>query len=97
MTLRLQSNDLSIEHWEKCRQMIDTFKADIAQLKQEQRTHLDEIRVMHDQVNQANIERNQLTFKAQRWKDELEQREQWIDRLRQAVDHNTSGGISLHH
>jgi predicted nuclease with TOPRIM domain len=94
MTVRLQSNDLSIEHFEKHRKMIDTLKTEIIQLKDELRTHQGQSQSMKEQMNRTNIENNQLTLKVKQWKDALEQRQQWIDRVRQEVDRNASEGIS---
>ena len=57
---RLQSNDLSLERFEKLQEIINELKVEITQLKQEKFALIDQLQQIQEQYNQLDIEKNQL-------------------------------------
>ncbi|CAF4087517.1 unnamed protein product, partial [Adineta steineri] len=98
---RLQSNDLSLERFEKLQETIQLLKSEISQLKQDKFTQTDQLQQLQEQANQLSIDNNQLTIKMKQLKDLIEQKDETITRMRQKILNNhddedeTTGKIIL--
>jgi peptidoglycan hydrolase CwlO-like protein len=82
---RLQSNDLSLERFEKLQEIIHELKSEITQLKQDKFAQTDQLHRVQEQANQLDIDNNELTIKMKQLKDLLEQRDQTIARIREKM------------
>jgi len=82
---RLQSNDLSLERFEKLQEIIHELKSEITQLKQDKFAQIDQLHRVQEQANQLDIDNNELTIKMKQLKDLLEQRDQTIARIREKM------------
>ncbi len=81
----MQSNDLSLERFEKFQEIIQELKSEISQLKQEKFDQIDQLQQIQQHANQLDIDNNQLTIKMKQLKDLLEQRDETITRIRQKM------------
>ncbi|CAF4097930.1 unnamed protein product, partial [Adineta steineri] len=82
---RLQSNDLSLERFEKLQETIQLLKSEISQLKQDKFTQTDQLQQLQEQANQLDIDNNQLTIKMKQLKDLIEQKDETITRMREKL------------
>jgi hypothetical protein len=82
---RLQSNDLSLERFEKLQEIIHELKSEITQLKQDKFAQTDQLHRVQEQANQLDIDNNELTIKMKQLKDLLEHRDQTIARIREKM------------
>ncbi|UJR22902.1 hypothetical protein I4U23_025930 [Adineta vaga] len=83
---RYQSNDLSLERFEKSQELIHELKSEITQLKQDKFTQKDQLQEIQDHSNQLDIENNQLTLRMKQLKVLLEQRDQTIKRIQEKIN-----------
>ena len=70
---RLQSNDVSLERLEKSQVTIQELRSEIAQLKQETFTRLEQFEDVQNHTHQLHIENNHLTLRMKQLKERLEQ------------------------
>ncbi len=81
----MQSNNLSLEHFEKLQEIIHELKSEITQLKQDKFAQTDQLHRVQEQANQLDIDNNELTIKMKQLKDLLEHRDQTIARIREKM------------
>ncbi len=82
---RLQSNDLSLERFEKLQEVIHKLKSEMTQLKQEKFAQTDQLQQVQEHANQLDIDNNELTIKMKQLKDLLDQRDQTMALIRQKM------------
>ena len=92
---RLQSNDLSLERFEKTQQIIQELKSEITQLKQDKFSQKDQLQEIREHTNQLDIENNQLTLRMKQLKTLLEQRDQTIKNIHQKISEEQITGILI--
>lgn len=90
---KYQSNDISLERFEKSQDLIQELKSENAQLKQEKFTHKDQLQEIQDQVNKLDLDNNQLTLRMKQLKDLLDERDQTIKHIQERI--NEEGHISF--
>ena len=98
---RVQSNDLSLERFEKLQETIDGLESEISQLKQEKFAQVDQLQEAKDRANQMDLDNNELTIKMKQLKELLEQRDETITRIREKMlddndDEEKTSGKFLH-
>ena len=99
--VRVQSNDLSLERFEKLQETIDGLESEISQLKQEKFAQVDQLQEAKDRANQLDLDNNELTIKMKQLKELLEQRDETITRIREKMlddndDEEKTSGKFLH-
>lgn len=82
---RVQSNDLSLERFEKLQEIIHELRSEITQLKQDKFAQTDQLQQVQDHANQLDIDNNELTIKMKQLKELLEQRDETIARIREKM------------
>jgi predicted nuclease with TOPRIM domain len=92
--VRLQTNDLSLERFEKLQETIDQLKAETTQLKQEKFVQLDQVKEIQERANDLDVENNQLTLKMKQLKELLEQRDETIALIREKMNNHDEDGSS---
>ena len=98
---RVQSNDLSLERFEKLQETIDGLESEISQLKQEKFAQVDQLQEAKDRANQMDLDNNELTIKMKQLKELLEQLDETITRIREKMlddndDEEKTSGKFLH-
>jgi chromosome segregation ATPase len=88
----MQSNDISLERFEKSQEIIQDLKSQITQLKQENFIQKDQLQEIQDHTNQLDIDNNQLTHRMKQLKDLLEQRDQTIKRIHDKINEDKPNG-----
>jgi len=88
----MQSNDISVERFEKSQEIIQDLKSQITQLKQENFIQKDQLQEIQDHTNQLDIDNNQLTHRMKQLKDLLEQRDQTIKRIHDKINEDKPNG-----
>jgi chromosome segregation ATPase len=88
----MQSNDISLERFEKSQEIIQELKSQITQLKQENFIQKDQLQEIQDHTNQLDIDNNQLTHRMKQLKDLLEQRDQTIKRIHDKINEDKPNG-----
>ncbi|CAF1379791.1 unnamed protein product [Rotaria sp. Silwood1] len=86
--VRLQSNDLSLENFEKSQEIIQILKSEIIQLKQEKLIQNNHIKEIQEHANQIDIENNQLILRMKQLKDLFEQHDQTINHIHDKITKN---------
>ncbi|CAF0886914.1 unnamed protein product [Adineta ricciae] len=83
---KYQSNDISLERFEKSQELIQELKSENAKLKEEKFTHKDQLQEIQDQVNKLDLENNQLILRMKQLKDLLEERDQTIKHIQERIN-----------
>lgn len=82
---RVQSNDLSLERFEKLQETIDALKSETTQLKQDKFSQVDQLQEVQERANQLDLANNELTMKMKQLKELLQQRDETIARIREKM------------
>ncbi|CAF4196018.1 unnamed protein product [Rotaria sp. Silwood2] len=83
--VRLQSNDISLERFERSQETIQELKSEITQLKQEKLIQNNQLQKIQEHANQLDIENNDLTFRMKQLKDLFEQHDQIIKHIHNKI------------
>ncbi|CAF1107005.1 unnamed protein product [Rotaria sordida] len=86
--VRLQSNDLSLERFEKAQEIIEQLKSEITQLKQEKFIQNNQLQELQEHANQLTIENNQLALSMKQLKDLFEQYDQTIKHIHDKINND---------
>lgn len=82
---RFQTNDFSIERYEKSEETIQELKSTITQLTQEKYFEQDQLREVQDQSKQLRMDKHHLTLRMKQLKGLLEQRDKLIKRVEEKI------------
>ncbi len=85
IVIRLQSNNLSLEGFEKTQEIIQELKSELNELKHEKLIHKNQVEDIQEHANQLDIENHQLTLKIKQLKDLFEQRDQTIKKIHKKI------------